>query len=406
MNRLGTSLLLLVILLLVIGPTASCSSKPDAGQAEEPGPSGEIEADNDSPAATGQEAYQPGLDRDPPVPQPPASVVRDFSSFLARLQETSRDSVASLILRRAALEQAEQVFRDTVSVAADTRIEMHQPFFEVDPEGIFSLYYDLPMLERGLALFQQNCSQCHGPYGRGNGSATRQWYSGNYPRNFSYAKFKSRSTAYGAVPTDSDIFRTLTRGLYGSSMPSFGHLSEQDRWSLVVFIKSLANFYDDFDEVVLNRFDPDFGGHKPGPLQIGEAPGLTLETVTRGRILFIEQACAICHQGKKPKPVGLARWEGSFDNWNDEMNRPIQSSRDLTNRVFRSGAAASDLYRIISDGPTIGPMPSYRNLPEADRWALVHYVQSVFKPGLPQAPASADALAKPPDALGNKRLPE
>ena len=75
---------------------------------------------------------------------------------------------------------------------------------------------------------------------------------------------------------------------------------------------------------------------------------------------------------------------------------PSQHSRDLTTGVFRAGAAPSDVYRIIAGGPNIGPMPNYQNLPEADRWALVHYVRSTFKSDYPQAPASADAQAKAP----------
>ena len=361
-----------------------------------PGPDGAPPAS--SPPATSA-PYQPALEKDPTVPAPPRSATDDFTMFLARLKEAPENSSSSLVLTRADRDQAEKVFRSSTGVPEDIRIEMHSPFFEVDPEGIFALYVDLPALERGLALFQQNCAHCHGPYGRGNGSSTAQWYSGNFPRNFNYAKFKSRSTTYGAVPTDSDLFRTLTRGLYGSSMPSFRHLDPQDRWALVMFIKSLGNFYDDFDEVVINRFDPEFGGRNSLPPAMGKEPEVTLQSVTRGRILFVEQACVTCHQGTKPRPVGLARWEGTFDNWRDEMKRPIQNSRNLTNRVFRSGAAPSDLFRIISDGPSIGPMPSYRNLPEEDRWALVHYVTSVFKPDYPQAPPSADAQAKPPKAL-------
>ena len=78
------------------------------------------------------------------------------------------------------------------------------------------------------------------------------------------------------------------------------------------------------------------------------------------------------------------------------MDRPIQLSRNLTTRVFLSGAASSDLFRIISGGPNVGPMPNYLTIPQEDRWALVHYIQSVFKPDFPQAPPSVDALAKPP----------
>ena len=172
------------------------------------------------------------------------------------------------------------------------------------------------------------------------------------------------------MPTDADLYRTLTRGLYGSSMPSFRHLSEADRWSLVQFIKTLANFDDDYEERVLNLFDRDAGRSPEPPSTAVPEPPVSLESVTRGRILFIEQGCVSCHQGKKPRPVGLDRGEGNF-NWYDEMQRPVQHSRDLTRGVFRAGAAPSDVYRIISGGPNIGPMPNYQKLPEAlgcDGW--------------------------------------
>jgi mono/diheme cytochrome c family protein len=340
-------------------------------------------------------SYYPQLELDPVPPAPPEWALRDFDSFLARLHVAAESGDKSLLLHEAGLDRAEEVFRNSAGVPQDLRIEMHAPFFAVDPESIFALYHDLPALERGLALYQQGCSVCHGPYGRGNGPATLQWYTGNYPRNFWYGKFKSRTTEYGTLPTDSDLFRTLTRGLYGSAMPSFRHLSDQDRWSLVQFIKSLATFYDEFDETVVNLFDPQNKPFRPQPLEIGVEPPVTLASVTRGRILFIEQGCISCHQEKKAKPVGLGRWEGNF-NWYDEMNRPIQHSRDLTAGVFRAGAAASDVFRIISGGPNLGPMPNYLKLPLEDRWALVHYVRSIYKRDYPQAPASADAQARWP----------
>ena len=361
---------------------------------------------NDSSAEDEQpKTYQPRLEHDPPVPAAPKTAVRDFNMFLERLRKASKNFAESLVLHKDGLQQAERVFRGTAGVPERIRIEMHSPFFSIDPEAVFALYHDLPTLERGFGLFQQHCSQCHGTYGRGNGSATKRWYTGNYPRNFWYGKFKNRSTKYGVVPTDRDLFRTLTRGLYGSSMPPFRHLSEQDRWSLVTFVKSLANFYDDYDETVVNRFDTKAGKMQTAPIEVGDEPPVTLETVKRGRILFIEQGCVKCHQGKKSKPVGLSRGEGGFTNWGDEMNRPVEHSRNLTTRVFRSGAAPGDLFRIISGGPTIGPMPSYQNLSQHDLWALVHYVQSVFKPDFPQAPKSVDALANPAKTTKTKTNP-
>src|SRR5688572_3319622 len=176
------------------------------------------------------DSYQPKLEADPSPPGPPQWATRDFQTFLERLRQANAGGRDALLLHGDGLKRAEAVFRGTAGMLPDVQIEMHAPFYTVDPEAIFARYADIPTLERGLALFQQNCSGCHGPYGRGNGAATQQWYGGNYPRNFWYAKFKSRSTAYGRIPEDADLFRTITRGMYGSSMPSFRHLSADDRW--------------------------------------------------------------------------------------------------------------------------------------------------------------------------------
>ena len=213
---------------------------------------------------TAADAYQPRLESDPPPPAPPDWAVKDFDAFLSRLRAYAgrRDS---LLLHRDHLERAEAAFKGTAGVPADVQLQMHEPFFAVDPEAIYALYADLPTLERGLALFQQNCAGCHGQFGRGNGAATRDWFAGNYPRNFWYGKYKSRSTPYARMPADGDLFRTLTRGMYGSSMPSFRDLSEDDRWCLVQFLKTLANFDDEYDNKVANRFDPEEDRSQPLP---------------------------------------------------------------------------------------------------------------------------------------------
>jgi len=333
--------------------------------------------------------YHPTLNHDPPVPEPPATAVRDFETFLRRLADASDRNIDSLILDGDALDRAEQVLLDSAGVPDDIELERHTPFLAVNPEAIFGLYADLPSLERGLALYQQNCAQCHGVYGRGNGPATFHWYTGNYPRSFIYGKYKNRSTDYGTTPTDRDLFRTLTRGLYGSTMPSFRHLSEDDRWALVQFLKTLANIFDDYDEVVLNRFDPN-GDHGPVPLDMSDEVPVSAESVNRGRALFVKHGCVTCHQGEQDQPRGLSRSSGTFSNWADEMNRPIESSRDLTTPVFLAGSASSDLYRIIAGGPNIGPMPNYQTMPREDLWALVRYMESLFKPDYPQADSTAD----------------
>ena len=71
--------------------------------------------------------------------------MRDFTTFLARLRALAGRR-ESLLLHQAGLERAEAAFKGTSGVPADVQLEMHAPFFAVDPEAIFALYADLPAL--------------------------------------------------------------------------------------------------------------------------------------------------------------------------------------------------------------------------------------------------------------------
>ena len=93
------------------------------------------------------------------------------------------------------------------------------------------------LLERGETLYQKQCSACHGEKGSGDGKAAYLLYP--KPRDFSGVRFKLISTD-NAVPSNEDLFRTITRGMPGSAMPPWGHLTEDDRWGLVYYVKKLA----------------------------------------------------------------------------------------------------------------------------------------------------------------------
>lgn len=83
--------------------------------------------------------------------------------------------------------------------------------------------------ERGRALFARHCASCHGPDGRGDGSAGRDLDP--LPTNLHDPEISRRP--------DAQLFRQITRGR--RPMPSFGRLlSEDDRWTLVAFVKSVA----------------------------------------------------------------------------------------------------------------------------------------------------------------------
>jgi DMSO reductase family type II enzyme heme b subunit len=99
----------------------------------------------------------------------------------------------------------------------------------------------LELIEKGKELFKvAKCIECHGAEGRGNGKKGWEanfrddWDEKIYPANYTHPwELRNGSTL-------EDIFRTITTGLSGSPMTSYqDSLTDEERWSLALFIKSL-----------------------------------------------------------------------------------------------------------------------------------------------------------------------
>ena len=85
---------------------------------------------------------------------------------------------------------------------------------------------------QGKALFTRNgCAVCHGPDGRGDGqiAATLQ----PPPRDF------RDPTAYKNGHSKAAIARTIQKGMPGTSMPGYRHLSAEEREQIAAYIRSL-----------------------------------------------------------------------------------------------------------------------------------------------------------------------
>ena len=85
---------------------------------------------------------------------------------------------------------------------------------------------------QGKALFTRNgCAVCHGPDGRGDGqiAATLQ----PPPRDF------RDPAAYKNGHSEAAIARTIQKGMPGTSMPGYGHLSAEEREQIAAYIRSL-----------------------------------------------------------------------------------------------------------------------------------------------------------------------
>src|SRR4051794_27550052 len=71
--------------------------------------------------------------------------------------------------------------------------------------------------EHGKEQYQRYCQYCHGKFGDGRGESAP--YLDPRPRDFTKAVFKCRSTPTGTLPTDQDLYDTISRGVHASGMP-------------------------------------------------------------------------------------------------------------------------------------------------------------------------------------------
>lgn len=217
-------------------------------------------------------------------------------------------------------------------------------------------------LERGRRLYDAHCSQCHGAKGKGDGPAADLVYP--RPRDFTLALFKIRTTPSGQVPTDHDLFKTISEGLPGTSMPAWGkYLSESERWQLVHYVKT-------FDEIGVFKDEP-----AKQRIVITKPPAVTPELLAKGRQVYQEKKCGQCHgtygRGDGPSARGLK------DDWGFAI-RPVDFTKSWR---FRGGAEIADIYRTFTTGFNGTPMPSFaKAIAEDDRWALAAYVKSLARP--------------------------
>jgi len=208
--------------------------------------------------------------------------------------------------------------------------------------------------ERGKAVYERRCVGCHGPKGDGNGPAAT--FLDPRPRDFRLGAFKFRTTPSGSLPTDGDLYRTLTRGLRYTAMPTWHELPEKDRISVVSYVKTFSKRWTE---------------EKPEPpIPIGDPPKATPELVAQGKELYAKAKCFQCH-GQGGKGDGPSADELK-DDWGFKI-LPI----DFTRGQFKGGADVRDVFRTMTTGLDGTPMPSFADsMNEAERWAISYYVLS------------------------------
>jgi cytochrome c oxidase cbb3-type subunit 2 len=207
----------------------------------------------------------------------------------------------------------------------------------------------------GVKLYFEHCAICHGPDGRGNGSAAPSMIP--RPRDFTQGQFKYKSTPGGEPPSDDDLYAVIADGLSASAMPAWRDLLTPDEIrALVGVVRSMSPASD----------------APPPPVEIAPRVEPTADSVARGRKLYGEAGCSVCHGETLRVRAVLA----------DAKDYPV-AARDLTAPwTFRGGSAPDRIWLRLTTGLAPGPMPAYaQTLDASQRWDIVNYI--LANPRLP-----------------------
>jgi len=227
-------------------------------------------------------------------------------------------------------------------------------------------------IEAGKQLYEQKCAHCHGVNGDGEGSAAERLRP--KPRDFTRGLYKIRTTYSGKVPADEDLFRIITNGMPGTSMPAWGEvLTGDQRWQLVFYIR---------------KFSERFEKEQPGQtIDYGKEISSSAESVAKGRELFLgDYECIACH-GEEGRGDGK-----SAPDLKDEWGNPIRPANLTKNWLFRGGGTKRDIFRSFTGGLSGTPMPAFGDPADdeetkANYWHLANFVKSLSPDKKPEVQA-------------------
>ncbi len=220
-------------------------------------------------------------------------------------------------------------------------------------------------LEAGKNIYFRKCVWCHGPTGAGDGpGADRLWPR---PRNFNAGTFKIRHTGSGELPTEEDLFLTVTHGLPGSAMPSWeGVLNDKERMQVVRFVRT---------ELVKDRNFLDKETEEFHKIDFGKQVATSKESIEKGKqVYMIKGKCVECH--------GIEGRGDGNKTQKDEWGFPILPADLRKCWNFRGNREdpynPKNIFREVSTGLNGTPMPSFADvLSPEDRWNVANFVISL-----------------------------
>ncbi|HVV70718.1 MAG TPA: c-type cytochrome, partial [Verrucomicrobiae bacterium] len=188
----------------------------------------------------------------------------------------------------------------------------------------------------------------------------------------------------GRLPTDADLFRSVSLGMPGTPMPPWRvNLSDGDRWAVVEYLKTFSPRFADTNE------------NRAAVVDAGVPPPRDESALAEGKALFTKLACITCH-GETGHGDGTSA--ASLVDDSQSRIRP----RDFTRpAAFKSGYSTKEIVRTILTGFNGTPMVGFNGaIAPADAWKLAYYVETFAKPAAPTAIARASQNFLSREALG------
>ena len=154
----------------------------------------------------------------------------------------------------------------------------------------------------------------------------------------------------------------LTRGIPGTAMPSFALLSDEERRSVIGYIR---------------HFSPSLSlaGAQESPTK--DTPPVWVRdqaAIAAGKAAYTRLGCPVCHGAK-------GRGDGAIAaSLQDDKNLPIRP-RDLVGEALKGGSSVRDIYHRITNGMDGTPMSPFAGATEKERWQIASYVASINEAG-------------------------
>ena len=240
-------------------------------------------------------------------------------------------------------------------------------------------------------LYERHCVGCHGVDGDGQGYAS--WLLFPKPRDFGGDQFRLISSEK-RNPTLEDVEKAISRGMPGSGMLPWSHLSKRERKLLAEEVLRLREaglrrlFFATAEKEEGGEVDEEEPEEKgvaaflQERLESGQAVKIPKigepdeETLARGKFLYFKQSCHMCH-GNEGRGDGRKQMI-------DDHGLPTKP-RDFTRGIFKGDHDPASVYLRIALGMPGTPMPSSRDTLSPERMMdITHFVLSMSNEDLRQ----------------------